>query len=65
MKMHNCGIDPIMKMTTCRLTMEVRSAAASEDLTVDNFGRKREVMVAMETATGDCQVLLPGRISPF
>ena len=38
---------------TCRLTMEVRSAAANVDLTVGSFERKRGVTVAMETATGD------------
>ena len=43
-------------MMTSRSTKEVRSAAANVDLTVGSFERKREVTVAMETATGDCLV---------
>ena len=40
---------------TSRSTKEVRSAAASADLTVASFERRREVTVVMEIATGDCK----------
>ena len=42
-------------MMTSRSTKEVHSAAASADLTVASFERRREVTVVMEIATGDCK----------